>query len=52
MESEDALIRADVFFGHISLETRMRRDGNKLIGEGRKRVYDGDGKLCSDHYGN
>ena len=34
--------------GHIEFESRVRLVGNKLIGEGRIRNYDGDGKLISD----
>ena len=42
------IVLADVFYGHVRLETRMRPEGNKLIGEGRSRTYNGDGSLVKD----
>ena len=41
-------IRFDVIFGHVQLETRVRPEGNRLIGEGRSRHYDGNGHLTKD----
>ena len=34
--------------GHIRLETRMRPEGKRLIGEGRAWHYDGQGRLAKD----
>lgn len=36
------------FFGHVHLESRMRPEGNKWIGEGRARHFDMNGKLVKD----
>lgn len=44
----DVTIRFDVFFGHVRLETRMRSEGNRIIGEGRAWHYDGRGTLTND----
>lgn len=41
-------VSIDVFFGHIRIETRMRPEGNRLIGEGRSWHYDGEGRLVKD----
>ena len=41
-------VRLSIIFGHIELESRMRREGNRLIGEGRARHYDLDGRLTKD----
>ncbi len=32
-------------FGHVKIETRMRPEGNRIIGEGRSLHYDGDGRF-------
>jgi hypothetical protein len=36
------------FYGHIVLDSRMRIDGNRWIGEGRAWHYDGQGRLIKD----
>ena len=41
-------VRLDVFFGHVKLDSRMRREGDRLIGEGRSMHYDMHGKLVKD----
>ena len=38
----------DYFFGHIDIQSRMRLEGNRLVGEGRSLFYDGNGKLTHD----
>ncbi len=45
---DNHLIKCEMIFGHIVCESRQRREGNKLIGEGRSLHYDGDGKLTKD----
>lgn len=35
-------------FGHIRMESRMRHEGNRCIGEGRSWHYDGAGALTKD----
>ena len=35
-------------FGHIVIESRMRPEGNRLVGEGRSWHYDGEGRLIED----
>ena len=37
----------DIRYGHIKLESRERREGDSLIGEGRCKTYDVDGKLIN-----
>ena len=41
-------VRCNVLFGHIAVETRMRQDGDRLIGEGRSLYYDATGALTKD----
>jgi pectin methylesterase-like acyl-CoA thioesterase len=41
-------IKIDVWFGYIRLESRLRSEGNKLIGEGRSWHYDQYGALIKD----
>lgn len=43
-----ANVMLDYVFGHIVLESRMRHEGNRIIGEGRAWHYDGDGALTKD----
>lgn len=44
----DRGVRIEPFFGHIRMETRMRPEGNRIIGEGRSWHYDGEGNLTKD----
>ena len=41
-------VRLHPFYGRIEIQTRMRPEGNRLIGEGRSLHYDGDNKLTKD----
>ena len=45
---ESNKVTIDILFGHIRLESRLRPEGNRLIGEGRAWHYDGDGVLTKD----
>lgn len=45
---DDVLVNLDIFYGHIALDSRLRRDGDMLIGEGRAKHYDGQGNLTKD----
>jgi hypothetical protein len=45
---EDEKVTFSVVFGHVELATRLRPDGDKIIGEGRAWHYDGKGKLVLD----
>ena len=38
------MITYDMVFGHVILETRMRPEGNRLIGEGRRIDVSPDGE--------
>lgn len=42
------LVIPEYFYGHVRLETRMRHEGNRIIGEGRAWHYDGQGRLIKD----
>jgi pectin methylesterase-like acyl-CoA thioesterase len=44
----DAIVIPQYFFGFVILESRMRPEGNRLIGEGRSWHYDGQGALVKD----
>lgn len=46
--NDDPKVKINILYGHIRLESRMRPEGNRIIGEGRKWVYDGDGALTED----
>lgn len=46
--ADDVKFIGKLFFGHINMESRMRPEGNRWIGEGRSWHYDGDGKLTKD----
>lgn len=48
LDTNDVPIRFDFWLGRVEVETRMRPEGNRLIGEGRSREYDGDGKLIRE----
>lgn len=41
-------IKMDLIFGHVAIETRMRPEGRRVIGEGRSLHYDRYGKLVKD----
>ena len=43
-----AWVRLEPFFGHVHLESRLRPEGNRLIGEGRARHFDKDDRLVKD----
>ena len=45
---ETAPVMLDILYGHIKIESRMRPEGNRWIGEGRAWHYDGDGNLTKD----
>ena len=45
---DDFPVRIDMWLGHIAIESRMRSVGNRIIGEGRARHYDGEGKMTKD----
>lgn len=46
--SDDLIFIPQDFYGHVVLESRMRQEGNKFIGEGRALHYDRDGRLVED----
>lgn len=48
IEDNDLPIRIDMIFGRIEMKSRMRPEGNRIIGEGRSWTYDGEGKLTKD----
>lgn len=48
MEPEEPLIRLDMIFGHVKVDSRIRWEGSRGIGEGRSRTYDGKGNLTND----
>ena len=37
------MTKIEILFGHIQIESRLRRDGERLIGESRALHYDRDG---------
>ena len=43
-----APIKLELLLGHVVIDSRVRRDGNRLIGEGRRLDYDQRGVLRSD----
>lgn len=45
---DDFVVVSEMFFGHIRLETRLRPEGNRIIGEGRAWHYNGQGMLTKD----
>lgn len=47
-QDADSNVVLNYVFGHVVLESRMRPEGNRIIGEGRAWHYDGDGKLTKD----
>lgn len=44
----DASVVLAPWFGRIELQSRIRREGNRFIGEGRSLHYDWQGKLEKD----
>jgi hypothetical protein len=42
------LIRIEILFGRIEMESRWRAEGNRFIGEGRALHYDLQGRLTKD----
>lgn len=48
MNTDNVLVKFDILFGYIVLDSRIRRDGNLIIGEGRAMHYDGNGVLTKD----
>lgn len=48
--NSDATTEVTIYtmFGHIVTETRMRPEGDRIIGEGRCWHYDADGLLFKD----
>lgn len=45
--TEDVVVH--VKYGHSTLDTRLRPEGDRLIGEGRRCDFDRDGNLEKDH---
>lgn len=43
--SDDQMIRIGVLMGRVEIHVRDRWEGRRLIGEGRRMVYDADGIL-------
>lgn len=43
-----AWCKIEPFFGHVHIESRMRLDGHRFIGESRARHFDKDGKMVKD----
>lgn len=41
----DPLVKIDILYGHVEIQTKMRREGNIIHGEGRSLTYDRDGNL-------
>ena len=41
----DGGVLVDIFYGHVEIQTRMRREGDRLIGEGRSLHFDRDKQL-------
>lgn len=44
----DAPIKITPIFGRIELQSRMRPEGNRIVGEGRALHYDQHGMLTKD----
>lgn len=45
---DDPLVKIDILYGHIDVQTRMVPIANGLAGEDRRRTYDRDGNCTED----
>ena len=48
LETANLPVKVEVLFGRVEIQSRIRRDGLRFIGEGRSLHYDMDGNLIKD----
>lgn len=42
------MMKIEILFGHVEIKNRLRKDGDRIIGESRLLQYDRDGLLTKD----